>query len=41
MGQNTFYCEVDSDAEKTLIVAEKEHLFSKEISIELQEINAY
>jgi len=41
MGQNTFYCEVDSDAEKTLIVAEKEHLFSKEISIELQEINVY
>ena len=41
MGQNTFYCEVDSDAEKTLIIAEKEHLFSKEISIELQEINVY
>ena len=41
MGQNTFYCEVDSDAEKTLIIAEKEHLFSKEISIELQKINVY
>ena len=35
IGRNVFYCEVDSEPEKTLIVAEKEYVFSKEISIEL------
>ena len=33
--QNSFYCEVDSANEKTLIVNGTTHMFAKDISLEL------